>query len=248
MRDDLLDAQAAVDWAVAQIPRLQSAFLEWQRGYPYRIVQEKDPEGGNDFAVAYQITPLPRELSPWVGAIINSIRSGLDLLAVALAIRNGKKPSSKTHFPFFASEQAMLDPWHGLESKKWLSNSERATIKTLRPYKGGDAILRTVHDLDIARKHERLIAVNADVSGVLMLGNWSGWRVGGTKALQRLDNKTVLGRLRPGENLNVSQGNTLLAVFIVFSEATFGLANEEVASTLKKFADRITEVIALFDV
>ena len=84
MRDDLLDAQAAVDWAVAQIPRLQSAFLEWQRGYPYRIVQEKDPEGGNDLAVAYQKTPLPRELSPWVGAIINSVRSSLDLLAAAL--------------------------------------------------------------------------------------------------------------------------------------------------------------------
>ena len=198
MRDDLLDAQAAVDWAVAQIPRLQGAFLEWQRGNPYRIVQEKDPEGGNDLAVAYQQTPLPRELSPWVGAIINSVRSSLDLMAAALAVRNGKKPSSKTYFPFFASEQAMLDPRHGLESKKWLSDSERATIKMLGPYKGGDAIVRTVHDLDIARKHERLIAVSADVSGVLMLGNWSGWRVGGTKALQRLNDKTIHTALSSG--------------------------------------------------
>src|SRR6266446_9398894 len=73
MRDDLLDAQAALDWAVTQIPSLQEAFLVWQRGNPYRIVQERDPDGGPDFAVAYQEKPLPRALNAWVGAIINSI-------------------------------------------------------------------------------------------------------------------------------------------------------------------------------
>src|SRR6266446_2287118 len=81
MRDDLLDAQAALDWAVTQIPSLQEAFLVWQRGNPYRIVQETDPDGGPDFAVAYQEKPLPRALNAWVGAIINSMRSSLDVLA-----------------------------------------------------------------------------------------------------------------------------------------------------------------------
>jgi hypothetical protein len=41
MRDDLLDAQAAVDWAVAQIPLLQQDFIEWQRRNPYSVVQSK---------------------------------------------------------------------------------------------------------------------------------------------------------------------------------------------------------------
>jgi hypothetical protein len=132
MRDDLLDAQASINWAVSQIPLFQIEFLTWQRGNPYRIVQEHDPDGGGDFVVAYQQTPLPRTLNAWVGAIINSLRSSLDLLTAAPAMRNRKKPSSKTHFPIFASIQAMLDPLHGLESKKWLSQSERATIWTSR--------------------------------------------------------------------------------------------------------------------
>jgi len=45
-----------------------------------------------------------------------------------------------------------------------------------------------------------------------MLGGWSGWRVGGVKPLRRLNDKTVLGRLRPGEILRATQGDTLLTV------------------------------------
>ena len=44
MRDDLLDAQAAVDWAKTQIPLLQEGFLEWQKARPYRVVKEPDPQ------------------------------------------------------------------------------------------------------------------------------------------------------------------------------------------------------------
>ncbi|HXP05926.1 MAG TPA: hypothetical protein VN808_17540, partial [Stellaceae bacterium] len=153
MRSDLLDAQAAVDWAVAQIPLLQQSLIDWQRRQPYDIVRQPDPKSEGDIVVAAQQTPLPLMFNAWIGATLNSLRSSLDLLAAALATRNGKKPSSKTHFPIFASEQAMLDPLHGLESKKWLSNSERAAIKALRPYKGGDASLWPLHQLDILRKH-----------------------------------------------------------------------------------------------
>jgi len=37
MRPDLLDADAAVEWAEAQIPLLQDGFLKWHQGYPHRI-------------------------------------------------------------------------------------------------------------------------------------------------------------------------------------------------------------------
>jgi len=80
-----------------------------------------------------------------------------------------------------------------------------------------------------------------------MLGGWSGWRVGGVKPLRRLNDKTVLGRLRPGEILRATQGDTLLTVFVVFDEAALGISNEEVIDTLRKFAERVSEVIKLFD-
>ena len=73
--------------------------------------------------------------------MINSLRSALDLLAAALATRNGEKPSPDTHFPIFACEQDIIDPLTGIEGEKWLSKSDRATIKSFKPYRGGDSTI-----------------------------------------------------------------------------------------------------------
>jgi hypothetical protein len=243
MRDDLLDAEAAVEWAVTQIPLMQDGFIRWQRSNPYNVVQERDPDTGRDIAVTYD-QPFPPIFNAWAGAIINSLRSSLDLLAAALATRNGGKPSHETHFPIFASDHEMIDPVDGIEGKKWLSKPERAAIKALKPYKGGDHTLWPLHRLDILRKHERLLSTSPDVKGFLMIGRHM--HVGGTKAIKRLQNKTVLLNLSPGEILNATQGNTLLATFITFREPTLGLADEEVATVLRKFAGRVSEIVKLF--
>ena len=161
MRDDLLDAQASVDWAVAQIPLVQQSLIEWQGGHPYLISREADPQSDGDIVVAIQQTPLPLTFNAWMGAILNSLRSSLDLLAASIAARNGEKSNSWRHFPIFDSLYEMIDPVRGIdgsERKKWLSENERAAIKALNPYKGGDETIWTLHQLDILRKHERLIS------------------------------------------------------------------------------------------
>jgi hypothetical protein len=247
MRDDLLAAQAAVDWAVAEIPRIQSGFLEWQQKNQYPVVQEPHPDGGGDAAVVYDKS-LPLIYNAWAGAIVNSLRSSLDLLAAALAYRNGKKPNPQRHFPIFDSLNSFIDPLTGIdgvERKKWLSDSERTAIKALRPYKGGDDTIWPLHELDILRKHERLISADPEIGGYFMMGRHIV--VSGAKAIQRLENKTILRRLAPGEVLNASQGNTLLAVHIMLNEAPLGIANEEAITTLRRFAKRCDEIISLFD-
>ena len=98
MRDDLLDAQAAVDWAVAQIPILEERFSTWQRSRPYELIVEPDSDPSREVLIARQKIGLDPLLSAEAGAIINSARSALDLLAAALAARNGVKPSQHTHF------------------------------------------------------------------------------------------------------------------------------------------------------
>ena len=245
MRDDLADASASINWAATQIPLLQQGFTDWQRSNPYRVIQERDSDSGNDVAVVYDQS-FPLTFNAWVGAIINSVRSSLDILAAALAIRNGIKPDQRTHFPIFGSMQDMIDPLDGIEGKKWLSQSERATIKSLNPYHGGDDTIWPLHRLDIHRKHERLISVQPDVGGFLMIGR-RHMHVGGAKAIKRLENKTVLLKLSPGEILDATQGNALLAVFVTFNETALGLADQEVATTLRKFATRVAEIVAMFD-
>ena len=159
MRDDLLDAQAAVDWGISQLPILAGRLRSWQETGLETVIVDLNPQTGRKALVVRERAPLPTIVHAEVGAIIGSFRSSLDLLAASLAKRNGVTPSRKTHFPIFQSIMDFIDPKDGLEAKKWLSDSERRKIKTLEPYDGGNGHLWALHQLDILRKHERLIAV-----------------------------------------------------------------------------------------
>jgi hypothetical protein len=81
MRDDLEDVLVPVIWAKAQIPIFQDRLLTWQRSYPYEIVAEPDPDHPNrELLTAYLKKPLDPLIIGDIGAAINSIRTGLDLL------------------------------------------------------------------------------------------------------------------------------------------------------------------------
>jgi hypothetical protein len=152
---DLLDAQAAIDWAVDQQPKLAKRITDWAGSYSTRIAIE----GGRK---AYYVTanPVPAIINAETGSIINSIRTSLDLLASVLAARNGYAGSRQTYFPVCKSlADFQNNKSGGLAKIKRLSAADQATIASLRPYQGGDDLLFALHDLDIMRKHRRLVAV-----------------------------------------------------------------------------------------
>jgi hypothetical protein len=79
MKDDLADALIPVFWAREHIPVLQERLLKWQGSYSYDLVAERDPvQAGMDLVVARLRTPLDPLIIGDVGAIINSVRTGLD--------------------------------------------------------------------------------------------------------------------------------------------------------------------------
>src|SRR6202035_2572895 len=97
MRDDLLDAQACVDWAKAQIPLLEKRFITWERSGPYAVIVKPDPNTRENLVVIHRTRPADLSFNVEVGIIINAIRSALDLLAAALAARNGVVANRNTH-------------------------------------------------------------------------------------------------------------------------------------------------------
>jgi hypothetical protein len=250
MRDDLLDAHAAVDWAIAQVKLFEAALASWQDSRPYRIMQQVDPESADHhLIVAVEEKPLPLTFNAWLGAILNSIRSSLDLVASALATRNGKRPSSDRHFPIFASELDMIDPLCGLnnkERKEWLSDEDRTAIKALKPYKGGNDSIWPLHHLDIVRKHERLLFANPALHGLLVLGGGRMY-VFGMKAIERRHDKTILGRIGREDSIPITESNPYLALDILINETAIGLEDEQVLPALRRFWLGVTEVISLFD-
>jgi hypothetical protein len=139
----------------------------------------------------------------------------------------------------------MLDGHHGLESKKWLSASERATIKSLDPYQGGDPAIWPLHQLDILRKHKRLITVSPGLSDAWMV------RFAGVQGVRRtsvhFDQETAIFRIPTGSGFRPTPGNSNVTAEISFTEtATMGSVREPVFPTLRKFTKRVREILRLF--
>lgn len=100
---------------------------------------------------------VPPGLAPIVGDIVHNLRSSLDVLACELVRHNGQNDKG-VYFPFSNSEAE-------LESRIKEKNFDRAApevvdlLMALKPYKGGNAALRYIHDLNIEDKHRTLIPV-----------------------------------------------------------------------------------------
>jgi len=243
MRDDLLDVQTAVEWAVTYIPTLQERFKRWQQTQPYRLVIEPNPTDNScEFLVAYPDKPLDPLIYADVGAMINSIRSALDLLAATLSKRNGVEPDSKTHFPIHRFRSGLIADLKGIKKEKRFSQTEIARIKTLKPYARGDKTLYPLHRLDILRKHHRFLKADAIISGA----NITAWGGGFAPHWRRLKDKTILYRV-PAGRFRPHKGNTLMAAEIIIDEPALGLKNYPAIPLLRSYAARVSEIIKMFD-
>lgn len=244
MRADLADAIGAVDWGKSNLPVLRNRYLNWQAANVYYAAEETNPPSDRLAAVARAKEDLPSVFHAELGAIIGSFRSALDLLAAAVARSNGVSPSTDTHFPIFRSLQDMIDPLEGIEGKRWLSAAERAIIESLCPYDGGNEILWALHQLDILRKHERLVATAVYPHFDYVLGQRVGFPNGMTNvSLRDLKDKPVLFTYPRDAPRPEAQFSTQ----VVFDEVGLQCVNRKpVFPVLVEFQDFVTDVIGRF--
>src|SRR4051794_35545949 len=104
MRDDLLHAQASIDWAVAQLPAFQKRLSAWVDENIEVVIEDSKSETADDIVVAVEKASLPLSFLVETGAYINAIRSSLDILATSLAYRYGVPKPDKCYFPFAGSQ------------------------------------------------------------------------------------------------------------------------------------------------
>jgi len=108
MRADLLHAQASIDWAVSQFPTFSERIEAWLKENIKTGLRDPDPNVPNNVLVAFEKEPLPLSFVVEVGAYVNAIRSGLDILAVSLANRYGIPKPQDAYFPVVPSEAEFL--------------------------------------------------------------------------------------------------------------------------------------------
>ena len=242
MRDDLQDALVPVKWAEAQIPILQDRILKWHHAYPYEIVVEPDPDFGNrELLVAYLKTPLDQLIIGDVGAMVNSIRTGLNLLMSAVVSRHSVVPDHAPDFPIYRSETKFLDRVKFFEDKEWVSATEAAAIKRIKAYSGGDNVLLHIAILDNLRKHRRLLTVEPipDRATIAIFGAHVD------RVMQHMDHKTILYRIGKG-SFRPTKGNSHVAAEIFLNEAPAGAANKEALLSLRVYIARVNSLIIAF--
>jgi hypothetical protein len=237
-RDGFEDAKSSANWSIAHAPTLQSHIIEWLQSNPYELFVEDDPQRGDKFLAAYQVKPLAPIIFGDIGAMINSLRSALDILFCALCRRNGIKPTRHTKFPIHRQADGLVGELKNIEKEKWLTEREVRKIESLRPYQGGDDALFAIHHLDIVRKHERFVSAEPVISQAHITA-WGG----ATSALQRLNDKTILYRLPANSVFSPSKGNSMVSAEIVINEAALAMVYVPVSRRMRYFAGRVLEII-----
>jgi hypothetical protein len=242
MRNDLLHAQASVDWAVAQFPSLQERIDSWLKLNVSAIVEETDSPATHNVIVAMEKEPLPLAFNVEVGAYINAIRSALDLLASSLAERYGIAEPEDTCFPVAKSLNAFTrGKYKGSKFVKGLPATERMVIESLEPYKCGNGLLWSLHQLDIMRKHRRLIGVEPSPQHFMVTG-WGDIIESNATGWMRADDKTVLARIQKG----APKAHIRFTPHVTIDEASL-MKRKQVVPALNEFASLAASIIKLFD-
>jgi hypothetical protein len=248
MKADLEDALVPVKWAEAQVPILQHRLIEWNRGGPYRIVVEPDPQRSDrELLVAKLEKPLDPLIVGDVGAIINSVRTALNLLIAAVVARHGTKPSRAPDFPIAKKPADFLAAVKKLEAEYGLTTIETRIIERTKAYSdafpGGDHVLWHIGKLDNVRKHQRLLYVEPIPTDAQITQIYMADRI---MEHSHSQNKTKLFRI-PSGSFHPTKGNTNLTAEIFLNEATSGIVGVRPAVVgLRVYCSRVRALIVSF--
>lgn len=121
---------------------------------PYSITRQDDSETGKKSAPIVNVREDPPPcVALLAGDAVHNLRSALDLLVWQLVLANGQTPGDHTTFPILKA-----DSESGMDGKiKGVSAPARTAIKALKPYKGGNESLWSLHRLDATDKHRLLL-------------------------------------------------------------------------------------------
>jgi hypothetical protein len=180
----------------------------------------------------------PDELALVLGDAIHNLRATLDLLAADLVRRNGGSVKG-VYFPFAASASQLDEQIH---SKKFHRAGMVAMqqLRRLAPYRGGNEVLRGLHDLDVMDKHQLIIPA------------FQGFRI--VNFLLKGPSGEMAGDIGgPGDGISISatRDDTLtwdsLEFTVAFGEGVPSVFyGQPVINTLENLANLVEQVVQSF--
>jgi hypothetical protein len=243
MNVDLFEAQASVDWVWGQLPALGQRLETWLAANVTVEIRDVPPPATHNPIVAFEKEFLPIAFSVEVGAYINTLRSSLDILAMALVRRHDLTiAENRVYFPIADSEANFEKS--GKVLLQQLPDTERLKIVALKPYSGGNAALWALHHLDIVRKHRRLLDVqiqpiHLSMSGTLKDGDFEP--LGGSPI--HVGAETIIGLIRKGVPRPAMQSRFYVAIN---EQGT--IQRKPVTAVLAYLAEAASDAIKVFHI
>jgi hypothetical protein len=230
-----------VDRAREHIRELHSEIRRFHSRDPYSIVENLDPETGESVKTLRIRRRMPPRLAVIVGDVVHNLRSSLDHLAWQLVLANHEVPTRRTAFPI--SDTVAEFESRGLRKIQGVGHEAACLIKGLKPFKGGNDALWSLHQLNIIDKHRLLVTIDLVRQGM---------RMGGVELVfqpfVRLPLKSGAELARGPEIRVIDDGVEMKPEFVL--DIAFGepeiVKGNSLVPTLEKLADSVQAVIKKF--
>jgi hypothetical protein len=176
-----------------------------------------------------------------LGDAVHNLRAALDLLACDLVRLNGNS-AKDVHFPFSEAEGELELM---IRKRKFDRAATEAVtlLRALQPYKGGNILLRALHELDIMDKHQLIIPVNAQTEiRNMRIGTPGGGGIHMRGVVMR--NVMQIGSFGGGPVRVEGEAKTRV---LFDQDAPSPLPGRVVIETLKEMAQTVAKVIEDFE-
>ncbi|WP_430422036.1 hypothetical protein [Phenylobacterium sp.] len=126
---------------------------------PIYLLVEPHPENKELWAWAVRVKEgVPPTWAPIIGDIVHNLRASLDLMACdVVRVANPSAPLENVYFPF----AKRLEDLDLIIAKRMALAPPEAQdlVRSMKPFPGGNDVLRGIHELDIVDKHRALLPV-----------------------------------------------------------------------------------------
>ena len=152
LMDDLFgDARRKIKRADQHIFRLNEVLHSFLKSDFYEFIVKKDAKTGQN-CLEISAHPMPEDVPLILGDALHNLRTSLDFVSTALARAAGKSVANRK-FPFRKTRDEVIAAVNGGLKDFAPQPVISAIIDEIKPYKGGNDALCTLHDLDITDKH-----------------------------------------------------------------------------------------------
>jgi hypothetical protein len=158
--DHFAQARLKVEWAEKHIAELDTLVSEFFNDpNRYSLILEKNPKTRNS---SYRVERLGEDVSPntalIIGDALHNLRSSLDIAYHGFAIQVGGTITDWTRLLVEDSRETLLRRISS-GTIEGLPFAQTFIVETIKPYKGGNGAIWSLHELNIADKHKLLIPI-----------------------------------------------------------------------------------------